>query len=276
MGPYRHVCLDRSINRPNYSTIVKPSSPRKEGKDVFDRTTTPSYYSQETCSISGCTRKRSNHSHLCMAHIMAKRRHGHPLQIGIRATNLRPHRERLQQWINTQPNAEAIWEVLARNLKTAADVAAGVLRRYEHGEPVDMNQKKAAEDITRVVYACYEDPEMSRRVVLTVMSIVLLYEEDPLAFRCHQAFVVQTARQWIRLIPAYRKQSVNPKTGRVGYSHAILKPPYLDAIGRWLIAAFAPATIQIKVKWKAELAALERNRQDLDAVLNGATLDDIK
>jgi len=144
-----------------------------------------------TCRVSGCGKPVDGYSAYCSQHRRRQRRHGSAQQTTITATQLKPHRDAINWWLDSR-REENGWEPLrtlfghlVEHSKTELELArSGASPRY---------LRQAHEDVLKVAG---EGSAVIDQAILTVVAIYRLQQEDRLTFASDDGFRVQLARRF--------------------------------------------------------------------------------
>lgn len=161
-----------------------------------------------TCKADGCTKRVDGYSSLCESHKRAKARHGHPLQVGIKKTDIKPYIREIESYLSTVSATTAhdsMNDIWTRTVAAAqADIAAA-----QRGVPFNVHRLQASGAIVSL-----SEETDSVTIVKLVMAMGFWYEDDKRHWKHDDGFRFQTVRMLLRLNPreAVYKWSGNTMT----------------------------------------------------------------
>lgn len=216
-----------------------------------------------TCAVVGCAnRTRSSYGRYCGSHVMRDRRHGHPRQPTITRAYLKPIIRRIQQWMDKHPKRDEVWSKLEDALQRIASAAQGELLARERGAVTYVPAMTAASDVAAVM-----EQGDQQKAILTVLALVILWDEEPGAFKSDRAFRFQMARLWRGLTDLHVASYWKHDEGTVKRVYRDPAPRSAEVLGQMLIDGLGPYAMQISSQWKQALADEHRAKQEgFDAI----------
>ncbi len=215
-----------------------------------------------TCKAGGCSAQANGYNSLCEQHKRAKARHGHPLQIGVKKSDLKPYIKEIDNYLNTvsATNAyESINDIWAR----AVAAAKADIRTTELGVATNVHQLQAS----KAIVSLSEETD-SVTIAKLLMAMGYWHEDDQRRWKYDNGFRFQTVRMLLRLNPreAAYNWSMNGMTRSV---YREVPPRTMAALWSILEATkLIGYGIEIaKRKAKAMEAARQKARAERDAIL---------
>jgi hypothetical protein len=131
----------------------------------------------------------SGRSNKCNAHRLALRRHGHPLQTGIKVTEFGPYREAIGRLWRAN-DASPLWEVVKARWGRCLDHAQAVLGDQARGVACNRHDVRAAEELLRLdSNVPFED------LASTALALYVYAADQPYRFKSDDAFRFQVVRK---------------------------------------------------------------------------------
>jgi hypothetical protein len=141
------------------------------------------------CIVPHCDQPTTGRSNKCNAHKLALRRHGHPLQAGIKVTEYSPYRDTIRRlWQANE--ASTLWEVMQARWGRSLSHAQGILGLRDRGVTFNRHQAKAADELVRLDRNVpFED------LACTALALYVYAADHPLRFRSDDALRFQLVRK---------------------------------------------------------------------------------
>jgi hypothetical protein len=140
------------------------------------------------CIVPNCGFPTLGRSNKCNAHRLTLRRHGHPLQSGLKVTEYGPYRTAIRRLWEANEDSP-FWEVLRARWDRLQEHARGVLARAEVS-PYDRHEVRAAQDLQKLASNV---PFIT--VACTALALYVLQADRPYLFRDDEAFRFQLIRK---------------------------------------------------------------------------------
>jgi hypothetical protein len=202
------------------------------------------------CAVNGCAALAKRYGRHCNTHSARDRRHGDPLQEGIRSVDLRPYRDIVRRRIQRNPGSAAWQTVETIWLDTVRRCQAN-LREYHSGRAVSRWQRLAWEEIIKLAQAV--EP---LEIFETTAAMYVMQAFQPRRFRSDRAFWFQLVRRVRALAEINVGKSVDPWTGRVKRVYRELPPRVTEEMARIIVQSIGVAGGRI-----AQLEQEEDERQ---------------
>lgn len=217
--------------------------------------------------VIGCNRPpgggnfASSFRTLCSAHGDRDRRHGDPLQEGVRAPELAPYICALRSRQKLRPDALA-WSALERRWEGLVRACRDVATLYERGKPGNKWEVEASQEIIKVA-----EQASAEEAWMVAVGMVMLREAEPRRFQSERSFRVQLGRR-TRLLALTNKATYwCPKRGRFKGVYRDPSPRAAVLVGDMLAEVFAVAGLYFHQEDKAEAAAKAAEREAFYAAL---------
>ncbi|MEJ1118080.1 hypothetical protein V9K92_06320 [Phyllobacterium sp. CCNWLW109] len=147
------------------------------------------------CKADGCFKQTNGYSSYCERHKRTLARHGHPHQIGIKKSDLKPYIKDIETYLTTKSasNSNAILnDIWARTVRKAQDHTHGA----SNGVPFNghsMNASKAIVSLSKEID--------SATICKVLMAMGFWYEFNQRQWKYDEGFRFQTVRMLLRLNP---------------------------------------------------------------------------
>lgn len=205
------------------------------------------------CNVAGCSREvGTRYSVYCTKHAEALRSHGHPEQVGIRQTDLKPHLALIKE-LRERHKGKSAWVKIEDQWKAALSVVEGVVAKAMAGFPMNKHKAEAAREIRKI--GIHVRPQ---RVVDTVLAMYLLQELEGRRFRSDDAFRFQLVRR-VRGLTRANSRTWTKDGGKPKAAYSKLKPRTTLAMAYFITDALGVAGITVAQLQKADW---ERERQE--------------
>lgn len=202
---------------------------------------------------------------LCDAHRERDRRHGDPLQEGIRAAHLAPFIRALRSRQKLRPDALA-WAALERRWEGLVQACRATVKLYEAGVPANRWQVEAAGEVVKIA-----DQATAEAAWQVAVAMVMMREAEPRRFQSDRAFRVQLGRRTRQLALSSRATYWDPKRGRFKGVYRDLSPRAAVLVGDMLAEVFCVAGLFFFQQDKAEAEAKAAEREGYYAALRDVT-----
>jgi hypothetical protein len=213
------------------------------------------------CRAAGCPRSTAKrYGAFCAAHGARKKRYGHEAQQTIRASQLKPHVERIQNYV-ARHGAETLWAKLEAIWTHAVQDARGIIAEARSGRPFDRRRFLAAQELLAVA-----DTVETRRIVETVAALHILREQQPYAFKSDEAFWATLARRF-RSLSSARLAYWDVTEGRAKKTLRDLRLDVSIALGHFLSTRLGAIGVKIAQHSEQERQALALLYQEAYAAL---------
>jgi hypothetical protein len=207
-------------------------------------------FTRRPCSVRGCMGHSVGFGRLCAYHDKIRRRRGHPEQPPITLSWLKPFKERVQRFLDE--NGDVTWSAVR---KAWADLAAGAADRLlaiERRMVCVTYERRALQELISGHQNIPKD-----EAIITLLAFGLIFQEEPGAFRSHQAFLAEVARRFRAAHLSYFK---NGKTKRVPKDVTARTTQYL---GRTLAEGFAVYGVHIGVEMERRAKQADQTKADV-------------
>ena len=149
------------------------------------------------CRISSCEGISRSYSPYCPRHRKRKARHGHPLQEAVTATELKPYRRAVRQWLQRRASLSAT-ELLERLWGGLLQDAKVYIETAEAGHPYIRHYLEAYQVILKVA-----DDNPAKDIIEVLLAMGYYYNLHPKRFHSDEAFGFQVARRFRALTEAH-------------------------------------------------------------------------
>ena len=202
---------------------------------------------------------------LCDAHRERDRRHGDPLQEGIKAPELAPYIRALRSRQKLRPDALA-WTALERRWDGLVKACRDIATLYETGKPGNKWQVEAAQEIVKV-----SEQASAEEAWMVAVGMTMMREAEPRRFQSDRAFMVQLGRRTRQLALTNRAIYWCPKRGKFKGVYRDPAPRAAALLGHMLAEVFGVAGLFFHQEDKAEAAAKAAERDAFYAALRDVT-----
>jgi hypothetical protein len=215
-------------------------------------------FTRRPCSVRGCMGHSVGFGRLCAYHDKIRRRRGHPEQPPITLRWLKPFKERVQRFLDE--NGDVTWSAVRKAWADLATRAANRLLAIERRMICVTYERRALQELVSGNQNVPEDD-----AIITLLAFGLIFQEEPGAFRSHQAFLAEVARRFRAMNPsAHLSYFKNGKTRRVPKDLTARTVQYL---GRTLAEGFAVYGVHIGVEMERRAKESDQTKQKvLDAI----------
>lgn len=192
------------------------------------------------CIVTNCDSPTSGRSNKCNAHRLAHRRHGHPLQTGLKATEYGPYRDAIRR-IWEANEASPLWEVIRARWGRCVGHAQAALGQRDSGVPSQRHAVRAAEEVLK----------MDRNVpfislACTSLAMYVLQSDHPRRFRDDEAFRFQLVRKVRGLDALAVYKTWNHKRRASHWVYRDMPPRAVRVMADYLAAAFGEAGLLLR------------------------------
>jgi len=219
----------------------------------------------QRCTALHCAEPVAGYSTLCESHKRTLRRHGHALQKGITALELKPFQDRISAR-RAKNSANPTWELLRDRWGALTAHAKATLDVYATGSPAISYERQTAEQLGTLRSTVPVDI-----VIDTALAMFLLFEQSPHRFMSDKAFNFQLARRVRGLAEANSVSHYSATEGRIKRTYRDTPPRVLDCLAESLKVAFGVAGMRLAELEKKEVEGLKAEKQQLHDALKDMT-----
>jgi hypothetical protein len=213
------------------------------------------------CTALHCAEPVSGYSTLCESHKRTLRRHGHALQKGVTALELKPFQERIYARRAKNPTNHS-WELLQGRWEALTAHAKAMLVSHANGSASISYERQAAEQLSTL------GSTVPKNVVIdTALAMFLMWEQHPHRFMSDKAFNFQLARRVRSLAETNSGSHYSAKEGRLKRTYKDTPPRTLDCLAESLKVAFGVAGMRLAELEKKDVASLKAERLQLNDAL---------
>jgi len=213
------------------------------------------------CTALHCAEPVSGYSTLCESHKRTLRRHGHALQKGVTALELKPFQERIYARRAKNPTNHS-WELLQGRWEALTAHAKAMLASHANGSASISYERQAAEQLSTL------GSTVPKNVVIdTALAMFLMWEQHPHRFMSDKAFNFQLARRVRSLAETNSGSHYSAKEGRLKRTYKDTPPRTLDCLAESLKVAFGVAGMRLAELEKKDVAGLKAERLQLNDAL---------
>ncbi len=208
------------------------------------------------CEALGCHDTATGFSTLCNRHKQTMRRHGHPLQTGITAHELRPYLARIKARQERNKGSE-LWSILEARWKALEGHGKSIMEAVMGGAAHIRHERLAAQQIGILAGSVPAD-----KAIQTALAMYLMADERPTRFQSDKAFRFELVRRMRGLSEVNAASYWDHKAGKMRKVYRDTPPDAMETLGRWIAEAFGAAglTLAGKEREEAQLKATERQR----------------
>ncbi len=217
------------------------------------------------CTALHCAEPVAGYSTLCESHKRTLRRHGHALQTGITALELKPLQERIAARRAKNPT-NPTWELLRGRWEALTAHAKATLDAYANGSPAISYERQTAEQLGTLRTTVPVDD-----VIDTALAMFLLWEQSPLRFMSDKAFNFQLSRRVRGLAEANSGSHYSATEGRIKRTYRDTPPRVLDCLAESLKVAFGVAGMRLAELEKIDKQKMTDKKLELSAALKEMT-----
>jgi len=217
------------------------------------------------CAALHCAEPVAGYSTLCESHKRTLRRHGHALQTGITALELKPFQERIAARRAKNPT-NPTWELLRGRWEALTAHAKASLDAYANGSPAISYERQTAEQLGTLRTTVPVDD-----VIDTALAMFLLWEQSPLRFMSDKAFNFQLSRRVRGLAEANSGSHYSATEGRIKRTYRDTPPRVLDCLAESLKVAFGVAGMRLAELEKIDKQKMTDKKLELSAALKEMT-----
>lgn len=215
-----------------------------------------------TCTLPGCgSAVLARFSPYCQRHRQAQRRHGHPLQTAIRATEVAPWLRLIAKRQAENPNNEA-FAILRGRWDSMVGQALAYQSTADSGTSFVRIESLIAQQLVTVAGSADADT-----VVRTALALGMHLQDDPRRYISDTAVLYQMARRVLKLAPRSIGRSWDHKKQTSRTFQRDLPARVLERLGVRLNEAFGGAAAQLYAIEQARLPLEEVERRQLAAGL---------
>lgn len=210
-------------------------------------------FSAGLCAHCDKPRARNTFSPFCAKHRRHAVRHGDPLQVGIRSSEVAPWRTEVRRLLDTHDTGGKVrnaLSVLTRNLKSHCDLA---ITTAATGRTYVRPQYEAQRTLASALDSA------GTGVGIEVAALFLLSDRDKRRFRSDRAFLHQLARMVQRLASRQREVYPRPGTHQRRMVYREMRPKEAEWIASMAhegFAKFAAWVVQTARREEADASAL--------------------
>jgi hypothetical protein len=232
-----------------------------------ERSTSISHYGiilNKLCSVSGCGVATAGYSPFCNNHKRNKERHGHPLQSGVEAGELKAYRKRVAARARSN-KANPVFSMVTANWGA---VVAHSNAFYSKDGPVGKGApfNRIEGQVHHHIIKLAAEADVTD-IFNVIVSLYLLQRESPHRFRSDEAFSCQMVRRVRRLSEINAGSYFNVKTGRTVRAYRDLPPRVTVQLGNVLVQVFGHLALKLAVLEAADIEQAERKKADFNAAL---------
>ena len=198
-----------------------------------------------SCIVSDCYQPRAGRSTKCNAHRLALRRHGHPLQTGIKVTELGPYRDAIRRlWEANE--AASLWQVMRARWDRCIDHAKALTAHRDRGGAYVRHDLRAAD----ALLALDSNVEF-QQVASTALALYVYAADRPHRFADDQALRFQLVRKVRALDELAVGKTWNHKTRTMHRVYRDMPPRAVRVLADYLQVVFAEAGLLLRDHTKA-------------------------
>lgn len=197
------------------------------------------------CIVPHCGKPTTGRSNKCNAHRLAFRRHGHPLQGGIKVPEIAPYRSAIRRLWDAN-DASAIWTVIKARWSRCIGHAQSIVNDAASGRPFNLHQHQAAEELLRL-----DRNVPFQDLACTAMALKVFQYDRPHSFRDDRAYDFQLVRKVRALDELAVYKTWNHKRRAMHRVYRDLRPGAVEALAEYLKAAFGSAGLLLRDHEKA-------------------------
>jgi hypothetical protein len=217
------------------------------------------------CTALHCAEPVSGYSTLCESHKRTLRRHGHALQKGVTALELKPFQERIAARRAKNPTNH-LWELLQGRWDALTAHAKAMLVTHANGTASISYEHQAAEQLSTL------GSTVPMNVVIdTALAMFLMWEQHPHRFMSDKAFNFQLARRVRSLAETNSGSHYSAKEGRLKRTYKDTPPRTLDCLAESLKVAFGVAGMRLSELERADEKKMINEKLQLAAALKEIT-----
>lgn len=203
---------------------------------MLSQTTTMNHY----CILPDCGRPTTGRSNKCNAHKLTLRRHGHPEQVAIKATEYGPYRDTIQRLWHAEELAP-FWAVVKARWGRCLQSAEAAIGDYSRGVALSRHAVRAAEELVK----------LNRNVPLEklaclALALYMLEVDQPRRFKSDDAFRFQLVRKVRGLDELAVGKTWNHKRRKMRRVYRDLPPRVVRLLHEYLLATFGEAAVKLK------------------------------
>lgn len=197
------------------------------------------------CIVNNCGSPTSGRSNKCNAHRLALRRHGHPLQAGLRVTEFEPYRAAMRRlWRANE--ASPLWEVVRARWGRCVASAQAVLGQHAAGFAGSRHAVRAAQELVKL------DSNVDfETLACTALALHVHAADHPYRFKDDQAFRFQLVRKVRGLDELAIYRTWNHKRRATHWVYRDLAPGAVRILAEFLGVAFGEAGLLLRDHAKA-------------------------
>ncbi len=215
-----------------------------------------------TCKAGGCSAQVNGYSALCEQHKRTKARHGHPLQTGVKKSDLKPYIKEIDSYLNTVSATNA-YDMMNDIWARTVAAAKAHIRATERGVTANVHELQAS----KAIVSLSEETD-SVTIAKLLMGMGYWHEDDQRRWKYDNGFRFQTVRMLLRLNP--REAAYNWSMSGITRSVYREVPPRTIAALWSIIEATKLVGYGVEIakrKAKAMEAARQKVRTERDAIL---------
>lgn len=197
------------------------------------------------CIIPNCGQPKSGRSNKCNAHKLALRRHGHPLQSGIKVTEYGPYRDAIRRLWDANEDAP-LWQVMRARWGRCIDHAKALTVHRDRGGAYARHEVRAADALLAL------DCNVAfQEVASTALALYVYAADRPHRFADDQALRFQLVRKVRALDELAVGKTWNHKTRAMHRVYQDMPPRAVRVLADYLGAVFAEAGLRLRDHAKA-------------------------
>jgi hypothetical protein len=197
------------------------------------------------CILPHCGTPTAGRSTKCNAHRLALRRHGHPLQVGIKTPEFEPYRTAIKRLWDANEGSP-MWEVIRARWGCLLSHAEAVIAHSTTGVSYNRHEVKAAEDLLRLGRNV-----PFQRLACTALALYVFQADRPQRFKDDQAHRFQLVRK-VRALDDLAVYKVwNNKRRTMHRVYRDVPPGTVRILADYLGAVFGEAGLLLRDHTKA-------------------------
>jgi hypothetical protein len=214
-----------------------------------------------TCFSPGCGALATRFGHYCTTHKARRRRHGHPMQLGVTKAELKGYIGLVKARISKNPHSP-VWATCEDRWQALVGHSIGAVQDYQGGRPVNRYRLSAATHVARL-----GQQVPARTIVETVLAMFVMQDQQARRFMSDDAFRAQLVRRVTRLTDANAGEWFNAATGRMQRAYREIAPGTAKVLGGWLAESLGPIGLHLAALERRDEEAGKRQRHELHNAL---------
>lgn len=199
----------------------------------------------QICIVPYCGSPILGRSNKCNAHRLALRRHGHPLQTGIKVPEYSPYRTAIKRLWDTNEGSP-IWEVIRVRWARRLSHAQAITTQASTGVAYNSHELRAAGELLRL-----DRNVPFQHLACTALALFIFQADRPHRFKDDQAFDFQLVRKVRALDDLAVYKTWNHKRRTMHRTYRDLPPRAVRFLAADLGVVFGEAGILLRDHAKA-------------------------